>query len=137
MKGKLNLLLVVFTGLWVANCKPLSRTTYLVGKVTNQKKQAVANLPIVISGHRKGIPFQYDAIQTIYTNKAGEYALKLDAGKQFSDLDVTLDVLKFTDFGSQYSGYRVSLNEKSTAQCCSAQIGYTSKYDFILLDVDR
>jgi hypothetical protein len=137
MKGHLKALLVVFTGLSLATCQTQSRTTYLVGRVIDEQNQPVASMPLVIAGHRKDRLSQYDAIQTIYTNKAGEYTLKLDAGQQFSELDVTLNLLKYADSSRHYSGYRVSFNEKRTAQCCPAQIGNTAKYDFILLDVDR
>ncbi|MCK8492445.1 carboxypeptidase-like regulatory domain-containing protein [Spirosoma sp. RP8] len=124
---------ILLLGLCLSGCIHSNRSTTIHGKVTDDSNQPIANVPIIIAGLRKGTLYHFDKLEAVYTNRQGEYTITFVPSNQYRSLEVANQFNTDSTLYHTYRDYSVTFNNQSKGDCCAAQIGYTSQYDFILL----
>lgn len=117
----------------LSNCEKSSRSTYIYGKIIDEANTGVKSVPVVIYGLKKGTIGHTEIIQTLYTDQQGSYSLTFIPGKQYSGLELNNAFYQVDSLEDKYRSYNVYFNGQRPSHCCSAQIGYTSEYNFTML----
>lgn len=70
-----------------------------------------------------------EMLQTVRTDKNGKYTITLNVPERFYSVNVEVQY----DF-MKYKGFFISINGQRTNNCCMADIGLKTQYDFIMID---
>jgi hypothetical protein len=107
------------------------RTTTVYGTITDQNGLPVDSILVIV----KGVQFlKYDALAEMVSDQNGNYELMIDVPKKFSDINVVIPFGSSVNpkFQKLYKDFRILRNDVLTNNCCTAQIGEKTKYDFQL-----
>lgn len=108
------------------------RTTVVYGTITDEKGQPVDSILVLVKGREwsKGT-----TLSQTFSNSSGEYELLLDVPKKFDGVDVIIPFGSIINpkFQSLFKDFYVKKNGQSTNNCCIAQIGEKTRYDFKLI----
>jgi hypothetical protein len=108
------------------------RTTTIYGTVTDQDGQPVDSILLRVRGVTG---FKYEILKEIHSDKEGEYEIMLDVPKKYSSLSIAIPFSNSLNpkFTKQYLGHYVFRNEVKTNDCCYAELGKKTKYNFQLI----
>lgn len=109
-------------------CEKENPETTVFGKVTDDKGKLVSQMPVSVSGHKKGTLSSYRTLVSAYTDSSGNYHTSFVPAKGYNQLMV------LPDFGL---GYPQNSNYKDIqfqpGYCCPVVIGTTQQYSFTML----
>ncbi len=106
-----------------------SRQTTVFGTVTdNDTDLPVDSVEILIWGLRGSLKPIVKELQTVYTDKNGKYSATVDVPNEL--YSVTIDNVYNV---SKYRGFLLFLNGRQTQDCCQADVGVKTQYDFRLI----
>ena len=116
-----------------AGCQKESRVTIIYGKVTDTSQQPVEGVKILIMAYRKGTLAQGNVLETLLTDNSGNYTVTVEPGKQYSTIDVINQYFNNPNLNDKYSSFIAIKDGQSIQQCCPANIGQKTEYDFKLI----
>jgi hypothetical protein len=108
------------------------RTTVIYGTVTDENKQPVDSILVLLIGMKF---LDYEDLKTVYTDKQGHYELVVEVPKKFNPVNVAIPswTIQNPKFVRLYKEYNVLKNDEATGNCCTASVGEKTKYDFQLI----
>jgi hypothetical protein len=108
------------------------RTTTIYGTITDQTGQPVDSILLRVRGVTG---LKYDKLKEFYSNQNGGYEIMLDVPKEYSSLSIAIPFSNSLNpkFTNQYLGHYVFRNDVKTNDCCYAELGEKTKYDFQLI----
>jgi hypothetical protein len=125
--------MILVTLFLLSNCEKGNYSTYIYGKIINESNQGLKDVPVAIYGLKKGSLGRLEIIQTLYTDKQGNYSVTFVPDRQYSGIDINNEFHKVDSLEAKYRSYNVYFNGQRPSNCCGAQIGYTSEYNFTML----
>ncbi|KQS31068.1 hypothetical protein [Dyadobacter sp. Leaf189] len=108
------------------------RTTTVYGTITDERGQPVDSILVLAKGREWS---KETTLDQTFSNRSGEYELLVDVPKKFDGVDVVIPFGSLTNpkFQSLYKDFRVTKDGQPTNNCCIAQIGEKTRYDFQLI----
>jgi hypothetical protein len=108
------------------------RTTVIYGTVTDEHKNPVDSILVLMSGMKF---LDYEDLKTVYTDKQGHYELVVEVPKKFNPVNVVIPALPIENakFLRMYKAYHVLKNDMAAGTCCYASVGEKTKYDYQLI----
>ncbi|WP_157488040.1 hypothetical protein [Dyadobacter crusticola] len=108
------------------------RTTVVYGKIKDGRGQAVDSILVICQGLRN---LTYETITSKYSDESGEYEIAVEVPSKFTAANVTAPFLSLENpkYLRLFKDKISSKNGKSTGNCCIAQIGEKTRYDFELV----
>jgi hypothetical protein len=108
-------------------CEKLSRTSNAHGRVTaiggsGLDSVAVVFVAVKLSGGT--------ALLRVFTDKNGNYSGTVDVPKGYGTLDVVVPTSGNPKYTDVYRDYDIYVNGRKTNDCCPAEIGGKTQYDF-------
>jgi hypothetical protein len=108
-------------------CDKLSRTSNAHGRVTaiggsGLDSVAVVFVAVKLSGGT--------ALLRVFTDKNGNYSGTVDVPKGYGTLDVVVPTSGNPKYTDVYRDYDIYVNGRKTNDCCPAEIGGKTQYDF-------
>tara|TARA_R110002124_G_scaffold163437_1_gene330786 strand:+ start:612 stop:983 length:372 start_codon:yes stop_codon:yes gene_type:complete len=111
----------------------MDRTTTIYGTMTDINQQPVDSILVSIHGLR-GLTSEPMG-KEIFSDKDGHYQLVMEVPKKFPGIDVGIPFGTSINpkFQKYYKGHITYNNEIETINCCRANIGQKTRYDFQLI----
>jgi hypothetical protein len=108
------------------------RTTVIYGAITDENKQPVDSILVLLSGIRF---LGYEDLKTVYSDKEGHYELVIDLPGKFNSVDVGIPALVSENhkFMRAYKIHSFLKNDMASGNCCTASLGQKTRYDFELM----
>jgi hypothetical protein len=108
------------------------QTTVVYGTITDEKGQPVDSILVIVQGV-KG--FIYRRLGQQYSDHKGEYEITLEVPKEFVAVNAAVP-FSFDENPKLMRHFKDTIGSKSgksTGNCCTAQIGEKTRYDFELI----
>ena len=108
------------------------RTTVVYGTITDEKGQSVDSILVIFQGMKD---LSLEVLSSELSDQKGEYEIVMDVPKKFTSINVTIPF--FPAENPKYMRlFKTKIGTKdgqSTNNCCIAQIGEKTRYDFKLI----
>jgi hypothetical protein len=123
-------IILIWSFISLQACDKLSRTSTVSGRVTEIGGAGVDSIDVAFVAY-KNISGQKGLLR-ITTDKDGNYSGTVDVPKGYGNLDVAIPSGGNPKFSRVYRGYEIYINGQRTNECCPAEIGGKTQYDFKL-----
>jgi hypothetical protein len=124
------IIILIWPFISLQGCDKLSRTSTVYGRVTEIGGAGVDSIDVLFAAN-KMISGEIGLLR-ITTDKDGKYSGTVDVPKGYGELNVVIPTGGNPKFTKVYRGHEVFINGKQTNECCPAEIGGKTQYDFKL-----
>ncbi|WP_157488038.1 hypothetical protein [Dyadobacter crusticola] len=108
------------------------RTTTVYGTITDEKGQSVDSILVIFQGMKD---LNLEILSSEFSDQKGEYDIVMEVPKKFTSINVTIPFFpaENSKYMRLFKTKRSTKNGQSTGNCCIAQIGEKTRYDFELI----
>ena len=110
------------------NCERENPETTVSGKVTDDKGKPVRQMPVSVTGQKKGTLSSYRILVSTYTDSSGNYHTSFIPAKGYNQLMVLPDLGLGYPQDSDYKDIQFQ-----PGFCCPVAIGATQQYSFTMI----
>ncbi len=110
-------------------CDKLSRTSTAYGRVTEIGGSGLDSISVIFVAVKLA---SEKRLLRVFTDKDGNYSGTVDVPKGYGSLDVLIPGNGNPKYTDVYRDYDIYINGNKTKECCPAEIGGKTQYDFKL-----